>query len=187
MQQYARRNETPAPAVWRYGMPAIVLHWLLALLIAFMAGLGWYMMTVEHDPGGTWYFDLHKSVGLVVFALVLLRVLWRLFHEPQPLPASLPQWQVQLASITHWLLYAAMLVMPVTGILGASYTRSGLGFFGLPLPRWVAADHDTAELFFTIHSVTVWVLVALVVVHALAGFKHLLIDRDGVFRRMWFN
>lgn len=176
----------PARSTWRYGAPAIALHWLLAVLIGGMAGLGWYMMTIEKQPAGPWYFDLHKSAGLTVLALVALRVLWRLFHTPARLPASLPAWEAGLSSVTHRLLYGCMIVMPVTGLLGASYTRSGVKFFGLSLPHWKTPDHDTAELFFSIHSVTVWVLVALVAVHAAAGLKHLLVDRDAVFQRMWF-
>ena len=172
---------------WHYAAPAVALHWLLALLISFMAGLGWYMMTVEHQPGGQWYIDLHKSVGLVVFTLVLLRVVWRAFHAPEPLPADLPRWQVTLAHATEWLLYACMVVMPVTGILGASHQRAGLAFFGLALPHWAAPNRDLAELFFSIHSATVWVLVGLVALHVIGGLKHLLVDRDEVFSRMWPN
>ena len=174
------------PAVWRYGVPAIVLHWLLAALIVFLAGLGWYMMTIEEEPQGPWYFDLHRSIGLVVAALVILRVLWRVFHKPAPLPPNLPEWQVRLASITQWLLYACMIVMPVTGFLGSMYSRAGVRFFGLPLPAWSAPNRPVSHLFFNIHSSAVWVLVALVALHALGGLKHLLVDRDAVFQRMWF-
>jgi cytochrome b561 len=176
----------PTTAAWRYGMPAIVLHWVLALLIAGMVALGWYMMTIEKQPQGPWYFDLHRSLGLVVAALVVLRVLWRLSHGPAPLPASLPRWEVQASSLAHWLLYVCMIVMPVTGILGAGYNRSGLQFFGVALPVWAAPDRALSHLFFNVHSFTVWILVALVVLHAAAGFKHLLVERDAVFQRMWF-
>lgn len=82
-----RSVRIPTTAAWRYGMPAIVLHWLLALLIAGMVVLGWYMMTIEKQPQGPWYFDLHRSVGLIVAALVVLRVLWRLTHGPAPAAA----------------------------------------------------------------------------------------------------
>jgi cytochrome b561 len=180
-------SPTPVSAVaaWRYGRPAIVLHWLLAALIVFLAGLGWYMMTIEREPQGPWYFDLHRSVGLVVFALVLLRIVWRLFHRPAPLPASLPRWQVTLSHVTQGLLYACMLVLPVTGYLGSSYSKAGVRFFGIALPVWATPVRSTAHLFFEIHSITVWVLVGLLVLHVAGAFKHLLLDRDDVFQRMW--
>lgn len=174
-----------SPAVWRYGRPAIILHWVLAALIVFMTGLGWYMMTIERQPQGPWYFDLHRSVGLVVFALVLLRIVWRLFHRPEPLPASLPRWQVALSSVTQGLLYACMVVMPVTGYFGSAYSKAGVRFFGLALPAWATPTRAISHLLFEIHSVTVWVLVGLVALHAAGGLKHLLVDRDGVFQRMW--
>lgn len=183
---YSPAARIPTTAVWRYGMPAIVLHWLLAVLIAGMVALGWYMMSIEKQPQGPWYFDLHRSVGLVVAALVVLRVVWRLTHGPAPLPAGLPSWEVHGSSLAHWLLYVCMVVMPVTGILGAAYNTSGLQFFGVALPTWSAPDRELSHLFFEIHSFLVWILVALVVLHAAAGFKHLLVERDAVFQRMWF-
>lgn len=171
---------------WRYSSTAIWLHWILALLIVGMVALGWTMMAVEDEPGTKWLFDLHKSVGLIVFALVLVRACWRAAHRPQALPASLPAWQLRLAVWTQWALYACMMALPVTGCIGALYTKTGIAFFGMPLPRLVTPDHPTAELFFSTHSVLVWVLVGFVTLHALAGFKHLLVDRDKVFQRMWF-
>lgn len=171
---------------WHYSTPAILLHWLLAVLISFMAALGWYMMSIEDDPGSDWYFNLHKSVGLIVFTLVALRAVWRLTHRPLALPPSVPGWQAQLATITQYLLYACMVLMPLTGYLGASLSKHGVAFFGTQLPVWLTPDHDTAELFFNAHGVIVWILVALVVLHAAGGLKHLLINRDQVFQRMWW-
>ena len=171
---------------WRYGGPAILLHWLLALLLTGMVALGWFMMEIEGTPGSDWYFDLHKSIGLIVATLVLLRLLWRAGHAPQALPAHLPQWQMKFATLTHWLLYAAMVVMPVTGFIGASLSKDGVAFFGLALPVWASPNHDLSEQFFGIHAIAAWVLVAVVALHALAGLKHLLVDKDGVFQRMWW-
>ena len=170
---------------WRYATPAIVLHWVLAALIVFMAALGWFMMTVEKQPGGERFFDLHKSIGLIVATLVLLRVLWRLFHRPEPLPEGVPRWQARLAHLVQWLLYATMVLLPVTGIAGANYSRAGLALFGAALPRWGEPARATAHLLFQIHEALVWTTVVLVVLHVLAGLKHLLVDRDQVFTRMW--
>ena len=173
------------PVRWRYSTPAIVLHWLLAALIVFMAALGWWMMTVEHEPGGERWFDLHKSIGLILLALVALRLLWRLGHRPEPLPPGVPVWQVRLSTITQVLLYVMMVLVPLMGVLGAMYSRAGLSFFGHDLPHWVTANRPTAKQFFELHETLVWVLVALVAVHVVGGLKHLLVDRDQVFERMW--
>lgn len=173
-------------ADWKYGKPAVLLHWTIALLIVGLLGLGWFMMAIEDDPGSKWYFDLHKSLGLLVLGLIVLRLLWRLTHRPAPLPASLPRWQVRLSQLTQGALYLAMLVMPVLGLIGASFSKQGVAFFGLPLPAWAVPNHDTAEQFFGLHGTLAWLLVALIALHAIGGFKHLLVDKDRVFQRMWW-
>ena len=179
-------NPTPATREWHYAPPAILLHWLLALLIAGMASLGWYMMSIEDSPGADTWFNLHKSVGLIVFTLVLLRSAWRLTHRPATLPASVPRWEVRLSSVVQRLLYACMILLPIAGFLGASYSKEGVAFFGTSLPSWAVADHDMAEVFFSIHETLAWTLVALIALHAAGGLKHLLVNRDKVFQRMWF-
>ncbi|GAB3648229.1 cytochrome b [Ramlibacter alkalitolerans] len=176
-----------APLAWRYATPAIVLHWLVAALIVFMASLGWWMMTVEHEPEGPGLFDLHKSIGLILLALVALRVLWRLGHRPEPLPTGVPRWQVVLSRVTQAVLYLLMIAVPLAGLLGAIYSRTGLTFFGTHVPRWVTADRPTAKQFFELHETLVWVLVACVALHVVGGLKHLLVDRDQVFGRMWLG
>ncbi|MGN6390043.1 MAG: cytochrome b [Burkholderiaceae bacterium] len=168
----------------RYTAPAVWLHWILAVLIVGMLALGWYMMSIEDEPGSGKFFQLHKSIGLGILVLVAVRVLWRLGHRPPPLPAGMPAWQVRVAQWTHWLLYAAMIAMPVAGLIGSSHSKYKLAFFGLALPRLAAPNHDIAETFYTVHSVIAWVLAVLIALHALAGLKHLLFDRDSVFQRM---
>src|SRR4051794_4060534 len=76
MQSTASGKTSDVPH-WRYSPPAVVLHWLIALLIATLFGLGWYMMEIERQPGADWYFNLHRSLGLSVAVLVVLRVIWR--------------------------------------------------------------------------------------------------------------
>lgn len=169
---------------WKYGKMAVLLHWSIAVLIAVLLGLGWTMMAIEDDPGSKWYFDLHKSLGLLVLALIVLRIVWRLTHRPAPLPATLPRWQVKLSQWTQGALYLAMLAMPVLGLVGASFSKKGVAFFGIPLPSWAAPNHDTAEQFFGLHGTLAWVLVALIALHAIGGLKHLWVDKDTVFQRM---
>lgn len=169
---------------WRYSTGAVVLHWVIAALIIFMAALGWYMMTIEHTPAGNQALMLHKSIGQIVFVLVLLRVLWRIFHRAEPLPPDVSRWQVELSRWTQALLYFLMLAIPLTGIFGSEYSRNGLAFFGTKLPEWVTPSRATAHQLFEIHSTLVWVLVAAFALHVLGALKHLVLDRDDVFQRM---
>ncbi len=171
---------------WKYSPPAVILHWLVGLMIVTLFCLGWYMMEIEKQPGSDWYFNLHRSLGLTVGGLVVLRILWRALHRPEELPAAVPLWEKKLSIAAHWLLYACMVVMPLTGFLGASYNKSGAAFFGYLLPFWSGPDRNLSKLFFTIHEALVVVFVTVIVLHALAGLKHLLIDKDKVFQRMWF-
>lgn len=179
-------NATPSASTfeWRYSRTAIALHWSIALLIAFMAALGWYMMSIEDEPGSGSYFNLHKSLGITMALLLAARIGWRLLNRPDPLSAAVPKWQRKLAQATQGLLYLLMVLVPAAGYLGASYSKKGAQWFGLATPQWALPDHDLAEQFFDIHSVLVWVLVVLVGLHVLGALKHLLIDHDGVFQRM---
>ena len=181
------RTPLNAATPWRYTGTAVGLHWLLALLLSFMAALGWYMLSVEDEPGSASYFNLHKSIGLVVALLVAARIVWRLTHRPAPLPANVPAWHARLSALNVALLYALMVLLPLTGYLGAAYSKYGVALFGLALPAWAQPDHDTAERFFDIHGALIWVLVGLVAVHVLGALKHLLVDKDGVFQRIWFG
>lgn len=170
-----------------YTRTAIVLHWTLALLLTAMAALGWYMMSIEDEPGSAWFFDMHKSIGVVTALLVAARWVWRLTHQPPELPASVPMWQIRLSRWSQLALYLVMVVVPVTGYLGASYSKTGVKLFGFGTPHWALPDHDAAERLFGLHSALVWVLIAVIGVHILGALKHLLLDRDGVFQRMWFR
>lgn len=178
----------PAAVVpWHYTQTARVLHWTLAILLAAQLALGWYAVSIEEQPDAGTFFNAHKSIGLIIATLVVIRIFWRLTHPRQPLPPTMPSWQAGLAAATQALLYLVMVLMPLAGYLGASYSKHGVAFFGLPTPRWTAPDHDLSERFFGYHGVLAWVLVALVTLHVLGALKHLLIDRNGVFQRMWLT
>jgi len=171
---------------WRYDAIAKLLHWILAVLLIGLVALGWYMMSIEHQPGSEWYFNLHKSFGIIAATLILLRLIWVFSHKPASLPISVPLWQAKIARALHKLLYICMILMPATGFIGASFSKHGLAFFGLSLPKWGGPSHDIAEQLFNIHGIIAWVLVVLVALHLFAALKHLFINKDGVFQRMWF-
>ena len=171
----------------RYAPVAVFLHWALTILFFGMIGLGWYMMSIEDEPGSNRYFDLHKSIGILVAGLVLWRAAWRFGHQPAALPVNVPPRLASAARASHGLLYVAMVLMPLAGIVGAMFSENGITFFGWTMPRVFAPNQDTAEIFFHAHSVIAWVLVGLIALHVLAALKHLVIDKDDVFQRMWFR
>ncbi len=172
------------PDSWHYDALSRRLHWLLALLIISMLSLGFYMISIADDPDSYKYFAWHKSFGLITAVLVLIRILWRTTHKPAPLPSSVAIWQANLAHLMHLMLYACIIIMPAMGFLGSSYSKHGVALFGWPLPEWATKNPDISQLFFNIHGIVAWVLVVLISLHVLAAFKHLIIDKDGVFQRM---
>ena len=151
-----------------------------------MLGLGWYMMSIEDSPGSDWYFNLHKSIGFVVLVLVFVRSAWRLSHPPHPLPATIAQWQIRASTMSHWALYVLMLALPLLGAIGALFSKHALIFFGMAEVRLVTPNHAISVWFFFMHSFAAWLLVMMVSLHVLAALKHLFLDKDGVFQRMWF-
>lgn len=176
---------TAAEAAAAYSYPAKFFHWSLALLLPIQIGIGWYMVSIEDQPGSVWYFALHISLGLTAALLIALRFMWRLNHAPPALPVTVPPWQAKAARASHALLYASMLSMPDTGYLGAAFSGDAISYFGIPLPGWTTKNDGIKELFFTAHSVIAWVLVALIAAHVLGALKHLLLEKDTVFWRMW--
>ena len=169
----------------RYTTVAIVLHWLIAALVLFMVGLGWIMDEIpKGTPERAYWFNLHKSIGITIGLLVVVRLLWRLAHKPPPLPSTMPAWEVAAARVTHALLYALLVAMPLVGFLASNYSRFGVKFFGLQIGPFFPEDQAMRDALQALHGALAWVLVVLVVVHVAAALKHRLIDRDQVFERM---
>lgn len=168
-----------------YSQPAKFLHWILALLLPIQIGMGWYMLSIEDQPGSGWYFALHISLGLTAALLVALRIGWRLHQAPPAAPPELAGWQRRAARSSHALLYVLMVLMPLTGYLGAAFGGEAMSYFGVPLPAWVTKNEGLKEQLFTVHSIMAWALVGMIALHVLAALKHVLIDKDTVFRRMW--
>jgi len=175
---------TAAPV--RYDRVAMTLHWLVAIGVLGQIALGWWMLDIPKQPVGVraYWFNLHKSIGLTVGVLIVLRLAWRLAHPPPALPSTLPRWQVKAAHASHLLLYACMIAMPLAGYLGSVYSGYPIRYFGLSLPGWGGKDEALKELFSTVHLFASFAFLSLIKLHVLAALKHLFIDRDGVFHRM---
>jgi cytochrome b561 len=170
----------------RYSTTAIVLHWVIALAVIGQVVLGWWMQEIPKLPVGPRAnaFNLHKSIGMTILVLMAIRLAWRASHRPPLLP-SMPAWQVRAAHFNHWLLYACLLVQPLTGYIGSAVSGYPVRYFGMVLPAWAAKNDALKDLLSAVHLVTSWVLVCAIVLHVAAALKHHFVDRDGLLRRMW--
>ena len=176
----------------RYGMVAILLHWVIGLGILTLIGMGLAMTHLALAPMLKFQlYQLHKSIGVTVLLAVLLRILWRLTHRPPPLPA-MPPLEKAAAEGTHRLLYALMLVIPLTGWALVSVSPFNLPtvLYGVvPWPHLPVfpdlADKAPVEAVMKfIHGKLAWALTALIVLHAGAALRHHFILRDGVLHRI---
>ena len=168
-----------------WGSISKLLHWLVVLLILAMAWIGLTMVDLPNGPDKIATYALHKSIGITILVLVLLRLGWRLYAgAPAPVPGT-PSWQDKIASLTHWALYALLLAMPISGWVVNSSSGFPLQWFGLVnLPAIVGRDQELHELAETIHETLFWILITLVVLHAAAAFYHHLFQRDATLARM---
>jgi len=176
---------TNGAVVQRYDRVAVALHWVVAVAVFVMIGLGWYMTEIpKGTPARGVFYNLHKSIGVTLAVIVLARVVWRWRHRPPPLPAGTANWIVNAARLNHGLLYVLLVLMPVAGFTASNFTKYGVTYFGLfKIGPLFAENKALYELFQGIHHVAADVLVIAVCVHIAGALKHLL-DRDGVFFRM---
>lgn len=170
----------------RYTLPAIALHWLIALLITATFLLGLTMVDIAGlTPNKLKYFSWHKSMGVSVFGLACLRLLWRLTHRAPSYPDSMPPWQQQAAHGVHALLYLLIFAIPLSGYFFSLAAGVPVVYLGIvPLPVFIAPDPQLKALLREAHYLLNMTLLAVFFLHALAALKHLLIDRDGLFQRM---
>lgn len=193
----------------RYTKTAVILHWLIAIFLVGMFLLGWFMTEIPKEATKqtsfdvfnlgiyTWqvaqeisprafYFNLHKSLGITIFALIAIRLLWRITNKPPAPLTSYSALERKVATGTHHLLYLFMVVIPSTGLLMSIYGKYSVSWFGLELIK--GADNKGLRDFFEgSHEFVGIVLLVLVALHVLAALKHKIIDKDDTLKRMSFK
>lgn len=170
----------------RWGSVSIGLHWTIALLVLLVqvpAGL-----TMEAVGQGTLQnvlYTVHKTTGLTIFTLAVVRLGWRFAHPVPALPVDLPRWQATTARTTHGLLYLLLFLMPISGFLYTAMGGFPVPLFGLyDLARLVPENKPLAEVFKGVHLTLQYVLYAVVALHVGGALQHHLVRRDWVLRRM---
>lgn len=172
------------PSITRYSLPAVALHWLLAVLIVGTFGLGLYMHELPLSPQRLKLYSWHKWAGVVILALSALRLLVRLY-APRPRDVAMAGWQRRAAHATHHALYLLFFAVPLAGWAYSSAAGFPVVLFGvLPLPDFVPVSKELAATLKDLHKLLALSLGALVLLHLAAVIKHQFIDRDGLLGRM---
>lgn len=168
-----------------WGSVGKTLHWLIVALVLVMGWLGLTMVDLPISPHKIATYALHKSIGLTLLALVVLRLLWRLYAGAPAAPAGTPRWQRVAATAMHAALYALLLATPLSGWAVNSAAGFPLQWFGMfNLPALVARNPDLHERMTRVHEWLFWTMVALAAVHALAALHHHIFLRDATLARM---
>lgn len=167
-----------------YGIVAKFFHWFTALIILGLILAGLYMAPLPYSPFKLEIYALHKSFGLLVLWLVGLRLIWRFISvKPQEHPNH-QTWERLLAKLAHFLLYVAMIGMPLSGWLMSSAGEYPVPFFGFQMPDLVGKNRELAGLMGQVHTILSYVLVGTIGLHALGALKHHFIDKDSTLKRM---
>ncbi len=169
----------------RYSGAAKTLHWLILALLVAQFIFAWTMPHIGRDTPVTTLISLHFTFGIIILAVVVLRLAVRALHgEPVP-EDGIPPWQIATARVTHWLLYALLFVIPMLGWLNASWRGMPIVMFGHELPALLAKRAPgwgwTGDTHIFIAN---WVLLVLVGLHVAAALYHYFVRRDRVLQRM---
>jgi cytochrome b561 len=180
----------------RWGWVTRALHWSIAFTVLGMLAAGLYAAGLSASlnngtPAGEMNYytviDIHKSFGLLIIMLMVIRVLWRLSERTPQLSAVVPPvplWERIVARVSQLLLYIGLVVQPISGYLWASAYGEPVRFFGLKLPGLIHLAGEPAKLAHHIHIFTAFVLMGIIALHVLGALKNHFIDRNQVLRNM---
>jgi cytochrome b561 len=174
-------NQAPA----NYTGTAKFLHWLILALLIAQFIVAWTMPHMRRDTQPETLINLHFSIGVLILAVVIVRLAWRVTHgEPVPVD-GIPPWQMQSARAVHWLLYALLFVIPILGWINADWRGFPVVMFGLELPKLVATRDPSWGWTGDVHGLLAnYVLLAVIGLHVAAALYHYFIRGDRVLQRM---
>ncbi len=168
----------------RYGSVAQALHWVIVGLVILQFTLAKIADNLPLGPDKVGTMARHKSVGITILVLAILRLTWRWFDPPPPLP-PMPRWQALASRVSHASLYLLLFAMPLTGWMMSSASNYPVSWFGFfQLPDLVGPDHDLKETLEEVHETLFNILAAIAGLHIAAALKHQFLDRNGLLFRM---
>ena len=168
-----------------YGIVAKTFHWLLFLMLTFSIVAGNFLAAMPKGAEKLQAAGMHKSFGVILLMLILLRFLWRLLNENPSLPDGTTSIQAMMAKAMHWFLYILMFTQPLSGILMSQAAGYPVSFFGLfDLPVFMDKTPDAAKFFRAMHGI-VWILLVVAVIgHVGAALQHHFVKKDNVLKQM---
>jgi len=174
----------PQVEVQRYSAGMQALHWVMALLMFTVLPLAWAMVEMPRSlPGRDTYFTLHKSVGITILVLAAVRLILRAMRPVPPEPPGMPRWMAIAAVASHWLLYAVLFAMPISGYVLTAAGPGSTSYFGLfDLPH-LPQSRDLSGVGRSVHLTLQWAVYALIALHVLAAAYHVVVRRDGLLER----
>lgn len=169
----------------RYAGVQIALHWIIALIIIGMIPVGKVMTELDPSNLTNLLYELHKSFGLIVFGLIVIRIAARLILGAPPLEPSMPRWQIMAARVSHGALYILMVLVPLTGWAATSACCAPVNlFWTIPLTLPIGGGFETARPIFQLHNIFTMAMIALVLIHAVAALYHHYAMKDDTLRKM---
>jgi cytochrome b561 len=174
------------PSSQRYDRGAVLLHWIIGVWLLGQIAFGWCLDEFERgSPAKAWAVNMHKSSGLILGLLIILRIIWRRRHPPPPYPGNLTERQVRAIRGGHLSMYLCMVAMPLTGYLASNFSSHGIKFMNqVLLPPWGPDDKAIYGIFNGAHDILGTVFTLLVIGHILFALYHAFIAKDGLSSRM---
>lgn len=180
-----------------YSKGSVFLHWLLAALIILMLLGGFFVLEnlpKDNPKLAVFVYNWHKTIGILVLILTIIRILWRIFHKPPALPDFMLAWEKLLSNLVHFGFYVFMLAMPLSGwalVSTGKYPSFIMNMKSLKLPNlpfWQGLDkeakHEVHEFFEETHEVLAYIAVALIILHIIGAIKHMRTDKKYAVRMM---
>lgn len=163
------------------------LHWSVGLIFIGLICVGVYMKETKSYH----LYDWHKSIGTLLFVLIMIRVVWRVKQGWPTQASGMPNWQRVLSRSVHWVLITCTVLMPVSGLLGTHFGGRDIAVFGLFFTREnlvddkvVPRNEGLGDFMFSVHEYVAWAIVIALALHILGAIKHHFIDKDNTLRRM---
>lgn len=170
-----------------YGLISVVLHWLVALTVFGLFGVGFWMVDLSYYS--EWYRTApywHKSIGILLAIVMLLRVLWRFFSSPPQPIASHKRWEKRTSAVVQFCLYLGILLLVLSGYLISTEDGRPIAVFTwFDVPAFGALFTNQADIAGLVHEYVAYSLITLAVLHGLAALKHHFIDKDNTLKRMF--